>query len=60
MIKESDIPNLNQLIKMLEDSYKKLEKYYEEKDSENFNKAKKDLTQTQKKILDIIGKEGTR
>lgn len=60
MIKEGDIPILNQLIKTLEESYKKLGKYYEKKDSENFNKMKKEIILNQKKVLEIVGKEGTR
>lgn len=54
MIKESDISFLNQLVKTLEDSFNKLEKAYNKKDSENFNKLKKIVVQTQGKILEVI------
>lgn len=60
MIKEGDISILNQLVKALEDSYRKLEKYYEKKDSENFNKVKNEFIQTQRKILEIAGKGNTK
>jgi hypothetical protein len=55
MIKESDISFLNQFVKTLEDSFNKLEKAYNKKDSENFNKLKKIIVQTQGKISEVIG-----
>lgn len=54
MIKESDIPVLNQLVKALEDSFDRLEIAYRKRDPENFNKLKKIVVQTQRKISEII------
>jgi hypothetical protein len=53
MIKEDDISLLNQLVETLESSFEKFKRAYEKKDSENFNKIKKILIQTQRKILEI-------
>jgi len=54
MIKKEDIPFLNQLVKALEESGLKLEKSYEKKDYENFNKSKKFMLKIQKQISEMI------
>ena len=54
MIKEGNIPLLNQSIKNLESSFEEFEKTYDKKDAENFNEIKRTLIQTQKKILEIM------
>jgi len=54
MIKKEDIPFLNQLVKSLEESALKLEKAYEKKDHEKFNKSKKFMLGIQKQIEGII------
>ncbi len=54
MIKQEDIPFLNQLVKSLEETELKLEKAYEKKDQEHFNKSKKFMLQIQKQIFEII------
>ncbi len=54
MIKEGDIPALNQLTKEAEDSYEKLKEAYEKKDSETFNIMKKNIIQAQRKISQIL------
>jgi len=51
---EEQISLLNQLIKALEDSFEKLNKAYEKKDPENFNKAKAILVQTQRRIFEVV------
>jgi hypothetical protein len=45
---------LNQLVNSLEEASEKLGKYYEKRDSENFNKSKKIMLKIQKEISDII------
>jgi uncharacterized ferredoxin-like protein len=45
---------LNQLVNSLEEASEKLKKYYERRDSENFNKSKKIILKIQKEISDII------
>ncbi len=54
MIKEENILFLNQLIETLESSLEKFKTAYDKKDSENFNKIKKTLIETQKTILEIM------
>ena len=54
MLKKEDMPVLNQLIASLEESMYHLEDAYEKKDSENFNKLKKSMTQIQGKISGMI------
>lgn len=54
IFRKEDIPFLNQLVKSLEESELKLEKAYEKKDYENFNKSKKFILQIQKQISEII------
>ncbi len=54
MVKRDDIPFLNQLVKALEETESKLEKAYEKKDYENFNKSKKFMLQIQRKISEVI------
>lgn len=53
-MKKSDIPFLNQLVKALEETELNLEKFYEQKDYENFIKAKKFILQVQKKISEVV------
>jgi len=53
MVKKEDIQTLNQLLDSLEMSLSELERAYEKKDSENFNKLKKIIIQTQRKISEI-------
>jgi hypothetical protein len=53
MIKEDNISLLNRLVETLESSFEKFKKAYDKKDSENFNKQKKILIQTQRKISEI-------
>jgi len=51
---DEQISLLNQLVKTLEDSLEKLNKSYEKKDPENFNKSKAILVQTQRRIFEIV------
>ncbi len=53
MIKEGNIPLLSPLVKTLESSFEEFKRAYEKKDSENFNKLKKIIIQTQRKISEI-------
>ena len=53
MIKEGNISLLNRLVGTLESSFKEFKKAYEKKDSENFNKLKRIIIQTQRKISEI-------
>lgn len=53
MIKEDNISLLNQLVETLESSFEEFKRAYEKKDSENFNKQKKIIIQTQRKISEI-------
>ena len=53
MIKEDNISLLNQLVGTLESSFEEFKKAYDKKDSENFNKQKKIIIQTQRKISEI-------
>jgi len=53
MIKEENILLLNQFVGTLESSFEELKRTYDEKDSENFNKLKKIIIQTQRKISEI-------
>jgi len=53
-MKKEDIPLLNQLIEAAGEARLIIEVAYNNKDSENFNKAKKFIIQVHKKILDII------
>lgn len=54
MIKESDIPLLNQLVKTLEDAFEKFEIAYQNKNAGDFNKLKVIIIKTQKRISQII------
>ncbi len=54
MLKKEDISFLNQLVKSLEESELKLEKAFEKKDSEEFNKSKKFMMKIQKQISEVI------
>lgn len=51
---DEQISLLNQLVKTLEDSFEKLNKSYEKKDPENFNKSKAILVQTQRRIFEAV------
>ncbi len=53
MIKEGNIPLLNQLVGTLESSFEEFKKACEKKDAENFNRLKKIIIQTQRKISEI-------
>ncbi len=53
MIKEENISAISQSIKILEDAFDGLEKAYREKDSEKFNKFKRIIIQTQRRISAI-------
>jgi len=54
MLKEGDIPILNQIIKSLEESFNRMEEAQRKKDPEKFNEAKKLLLQTQKRLSEKI------
>tara|TARA_Y100000031_G_C7911786_1_gene244149 strand:- start:86 stop:271 length:186 start_codon:yes stop_codon:yes gene_type:complete len=51
---KEEISFLNQLIKSLEESNKKLEEYYIKKDYKNFKNVKKFMLEIQKKISKAI------
>ena len=51
-----EIQILAQLIEAMDDSLRRLEEYYEKKDIENFNKAKKNILDFQEKIDRILNK----
>jgi hypothetical protein len=53
-MKKEDNLFLNQLIESLEEAGQKLERAYEKKDFENFNKSKKLILKLQKEISEII------
>lgn len=53
-MKKGDIPNLNQLVKTLEQLESKLEEDYKKKDSENFNNSKKMMLKIQNQISRIL------
>jgi len=53
-MKAEDISSLNQLVRILEDSSRRLKKAYQEKDTQNFNKLKKIIFQAQNIIFDIV------
>ncbi len=54
MLKEGDIPVLNQLVERIEKLSGNMKEAYEKKDAEKFNKAKKELLQSQKEFLEKI------
>lgn len=54
MLREGDVPVLNQLVNTLEDSLVQFEEAYNKKDSENFNRLKGIIVQTQRKILGVV------
>lgn len=54
MREEAEITILKQLIHSLEEATLKMEKAYNEKDYDNFYKAKKMILQLQKRILEEI------
>lgn len=53
-MKKEEILFLNQLIRALEDSEKSLEKSYEKRDYEGFNKSKRIMLRIQNEISNII------
>ena len=53
-MKKEDIPFLNQLVKSLEEAESKLEKAYEKKNYEEFNKSKKFMLKVQKQVSEVI------
>ena len=53
-MKKEDISSLIKLIKDLEDSFSKFEKAYQEEDTPNFNKFKKNIIQIQKEMFEIV------
>lgn len=53
-MKREDNVFLNQLVSSLEEAYEKMERAYEKRDSENFNKMKKIMIKLQKEISDIL------
>jgi hypothetical protein len=53
-MKKEEISFLNQLVKALEDAEKNLEKAYQKRDYENFNKSKRIMLRIQKEISNII------
>jgi len=54
MIEKEVILVLNQLVFSLEENFEILEKAYEEKNSEKFDKSKKLILQAQKEISNIL------
>ena len=53
MIKESDLPILNSILKKLESSIDKMQSSYKRKNSERFNELKKAFIQEQRRIMEI-------
>jgi len=51
---EEDVLFLNQLVKSLEETGKKLAEAYRKADSDKFNKSKKSIIQIQKEISSMI------
>jgi len=54
MVKESDIPVLDNLIRGLEAAFVKMKKAYAEGNSGEFNKSKKEIIQAQKKVMEVV------
>ena len=54
MISEENIHSLSQIFNALDDSVKKFEEYYKERDIENFKKAKNEILRLQKKASEIL------
>lgn len=53
-MKKEDIPVLDQIIESVGEAMPKLEKYYYDKDYENFSRTKRFILELQKKILEIL------
>ena len=53
-MKKEDLMFLNQLVKTLEESKSRLEKYYNEKDYRNFDNMKKFMLVILNKISEVI------
>jgi hypothetical protein len=53
-MKREDVLFLSQLIKSLEEAGKSLDKSYQKKNYESFNKSKKIMLKIQKEISDMI------
>ncbi len=49
----SETERLNQFVKILEDCFEKLKIAYEKRDSEDFNRLKRMIIHTQKKIFEV-------
>lgn len=54
MVKKEDLQTLGQLIDSLEMSLSELERAYDKKDSEAFNKSKKFMMDLQKRVSEVI------
>jgi len=52
---KEDVVFLNQLAGSLEEASIKLEKFYNRKDVENFNRTKKFILNIQNKIAEVLG-----
>jgi exonuclease VII small subunit len=53
-MKKEEVLFLNQLIRSLEEGERSLERSYEKRDYDNFNKSKKIMLRIQKEISNII------
>jgi len=53
-MEKKEVLFLNQLIRSLEEAEKNLEKTYEKRDYENFNKSKKIMLRIQAEISEIL------
>ena len=54
MKSREEIAFLNQLVLSVEEAKLKLEEAYRQRDAEGFNRAKKFIIQTRKKILEVL------
>ena len=54
MIKESEILLLSQLARILEETQVRMEEAYKKEDYKNFEKAKKEILQIQRKISEAV------
>ncbi|MBU2503793.1 MAG: hypothetical protein KJ879_01950 [Nanoarchaeota archaeon] len=54
MVKEGDIQILGQLVRTLESAFVRLKEAYGKEDSETFNKMKREVILTQRRILGLI------
>lgn len=51
---EEDASLLRHLISSIDEAEKKLEEFYEKKDTDNFNKTKKFILQINQKVSDVV------